>query len=109
MEYTNIMLGVLGALGILVYNLVKMNSINRQMDGNINLVKYWKVERFSVALSCVVVFGAVIASNEIKQLHQVGKYIGLGFFAIGYMAQSIIVTLGNKTQSILDSDKKPQP
>ena len=109
MEYTNIMLGVLGALGILVHNLVKMNGINRQMDGNINLVKYWKVERFSVALSCVVVFGAVIASNEIKQLHQVSKYIGLGFFAIGYMAQSIIVTLGNKTQSILDSDKKPQP
>ena len=109
MEYTNIVLGLLGALGILSHNLMKMNSINRQMEGNINLVKYWKVERFSIALSCVVVFGAVIASNEIKQLHQVSKYIGLGFFAIGYMAQSIIVTLGNKTQSILDSDKKPQP
>ncbi len=109
MEYTNIVLGLLGALGILSHNLMKMNSINRQMDGNINLIKYFKVERFSITLSCVVVFGAVIASNEIKQLHQVSKYIGLGFFAIGYMAQSIIVTLGNKTQSILDSDKKPQP
>lgn len=98
-------LGVLGALGILCHNLMKMNSINRQMEGNINLYHYWKIERFSIALSCVVVFGAVIASQEIKQLSIAGKWLGLAFFSIGYMAQSIIVTLSGKTQKILDSDK----
>ena len=40
MEYTNIVLGLLGTLGILSHNLMKMNSLNRQMEGNINLVKY---------------------------------------------------------------------
>jgi hypothetical protein len=104
MEYTNYLLALLGFLGILCHNLVKMNSINRQMNGNINLYNYWKLERFSIALSCVVVIGAVMASNEIKQLHQAGKYIGIGFFAIGYMAQSIIVTFGNKTQKMLDDN-----
>lgn len=102
MEYTPIILGLLGGLGILCHNLMKMNDINRKMDGNIHLWKYWKVERFSIALSVGVVFAAVIASREIKQLEQASKWLGLAFFSIGYMAQYIIVKFGNKTDKIIN-------
>jgi hypothetical protein len=102
MTYTVLMLAACGLLGIFIHNLIKLNEINRQMDGNINLWKYWRIERFSIILSLCVVVVCLIARNEIKQLHDLGKWLAIGFTAIGYMAQSLVVFFGNKAQKYMD-------
>lgn len=103
MNYTNLTLIILGLTGILLHNLIKLNDINRANDGNVNIVKYWKLERFSILISVIVVIGALIAKSEISQLEQVGKWLGLSFVAIGYMAQSIVVKFMGKAQKFVDN------
>lgn len=103
MEYTNLLLMALGGVGIALHNLIKLNDINKANDGNVNLLKYWKLERFSILISIIVVSGALIAKSEIAQLEQVGKFLGLAFVAIGYMAQSIVVKFMGKAQKFVDN------
>lgn len=103
MNYTNLTLVLLGLTGILLHNLIKLNDINRANDGNVNILKYWRLERFSILISVIVVIGALIAKTEIAQLEQVGKWLGLSFVAIGYMAQSIVVKFMGKAQKFVDN------
>lgn len=105
MNYTVLTLAGLGLFGIIIHNLIKLNDINRQSEGNINILKYWRIERFSIILSiCVVIVGLIVRS-EVKQLESVGKWLGLAFVAIGYMAQSVVVSFMGKAQKIIGSDQ----
>lgn len=106
MDYTVLTLGGLGLLGILIHNLVKLNNINRASDGNINLWKYLRVEIFSILISVCVVVVALIARNEVRQLQQIGSWLGSSFVAIGYMAQSIVVSFMGKAQKIIEPTSK---
>ena len=90
-----------GLFGILVHNLIKLNKINKKQKGNTNLGEYWNMERFDILISISVVIVALIAQNEIKQLQTVGNYMMLSFFAIGYMAQSIVVSYAGRAENIL--------
>ena len=106
MTYTTVVLALLGLLGIIIHNLINLNKINRENEGTVNLFKYWKLERFSLALSICVLIVFLIARIEVKQLEAVGKWLGLSFVAIGYMAQSIVIAFEGKTQKFLDNDIK---
>ena len=106
MEYTNYILFALGFLGILMHNLVKVESINRQTQGNFKIWPFIKLEWPSIFLSLCVVFVCLIAKSEIKQLEAVGSWLGLSFVAIGYMAQSLIYTFIGKVQKIIDKENK---
>lgn len=103
MEYTTLVLFGLGFLGILIHNLIKLDSINRQSDGRINLAKYLALERFSILISICVVVVCLIARAEVKQLEAIGNWLGLAFVAIGYMAQSIVVAFMGKAQKYINS------
>lgn len=104
MEYTPFILASLGILGILLHNLVKMDSINRAAAGRINLKQYLLMERFSILISIGFVAGCVAISHEIKELYNAGKWLGAGFFAIGYLAQSILVKMMGKAQKKLNNE-----
>jgi hypothetical protein len=93
-----------GLFGILVHNLIKLNKINQKQKGNTNLGEYWNMERFAILISICVVIVSLIAQHEIKQLQTVGNYMVLSFFAIGYMAQSIVVSYMGKAEKFLESD-----
>jgi len=101
MTYTLYILFALGLLGILLHNLIKMDSLNRKSKGNLNLRQYLALEWISILISVVVVVVALIAQTEIKQLSVVDNYLGLAFVSIGYMAQSIIVTYMGRAESFL--------
>ena len=98
------MLGALGVFGIIIHNLVKLNSLNRKAKGSLDFGQYFRLEIFSILLSVCVVAVALIAQHEIKQLEQVGKWLGLSFVTIGYMAQSIVVTIMGKAESYLHKE-----
>lgn len=106
MSYTLPVLLALGLFGILIHNLIKMDEINKKENGNFSFGKYLRIERFSIALSVCVVIAAVIISQEIKQLEQVGKWLGAAFIAIGYMAQSIIVKFMGKAEKVLNNESE---
>lgn len=102
MQYTHFVLFGLGLLGILLHNLMKMDEINKKQNGNFSFQKYLAVEKFSIAISVIVVVVCDLVSQEIKQLHDVGNWLGLAFVAIGYMAQSILIKYGGKAEKILN-------
>ena len=95
------MLASLGGFGILIHNLKNLNSLNRKSEGNLSLVQYFKLEVYSILLSISVVAVALIAQQEIRQLEIVGNYLGLAFVAIGYMAQSIVVSFAGKAEKFI--------
>lgn len=114
MNYTNLALLGLGLLGVLLHNLIEMNKINRAHAGNINIGQYLKIERFSIIISVIVCFVAVMVKTEIKQIEQAGKWLGLAFVAIGYTGQSLLIFAMGKATKVMDkkdeqssdSDKK---
>lgn len=102
MDYSPLILGVLGVLGILLHNLVKMNDINKKANGSFNFGQYLLLERFSILISLIVVAVCLITYNDIKQLHDLGVKGGLGFFTIGYMSQSLLVKFTGRAEKFLE-------
>lgn len=105
MNYTNITLYGLGMLGILLHNLVELNKINRDPNTkNFTIKGYFKVEAYSIVISLIVCFVALLVKHEITQLEQVGKLLGLAFMAIGYMGQSLLIFVIGKANKVIDKE-----
>mgnify|MGYP001585959323 CR=1 FL=1 len=66
------------------------------------------MEVFSIFISIVVVGVCVIASQEIQQLEQMGKWLGLGFVSIGYMGQSLLIFWMGKATKVIDEEPKKE-
>ena len=109
MNYTNITLFGLGMLGILLHNLVELNKINRDPNTkNFTIKSYFKTEAYSIVISLIVCFVALLVKHEITQLEQVGKWLGLAFMAIGYMGQSLLIFVMGKANKIVDKIETPE-
>lgn len=104
MNYTFLALFGFGFLGIILHNLVKLNDLKKaNADGDVNYAKYFKMEWISILISVMVVIGLVFTSQEVKELANAGKWLGLGFVSAGYLAQSLLIKWMGKAQKILDS------
>lgn len=108
MNYTNLLLLGLGLLGIIMHNLLNLNNLNKQANGNLSLAKYLRLEIYAILLSICVVVSAIIIKQEIKQLEQVGKWLGFAFISIGYMAQSIIVGVMGRAKKVIEFTSKDE-
>lgn len=109
MNYTNITLFGLGMLGILLHNLVELNKINRDPNKkNFTIKSYLQLEAYSIIISLIVCFVALLVKHEITQLEQVGKWLGLAFMAIGYMGQSLLIFVMGKANKIVAKDEAPE-
>lgn len=108
MNYNNLTLFALGLLGILLHNLIELNKINRASNGTLNIRKYLALEVYSIFISVLVVVVAIIVKQEVKQLELAGKWIGIGFVAIGYMGQSLLVFVMGKAQKFVEKEKPDQ-
>jgi hypothetical protein len=102
MNYTNFLLIVLGLFGVLMHNLVELNKLNKASGGNLKIVKYLKIEMFSIMISICVVIVCVIVKQEIQQLERVGNWLGLAFIAIGYMGQSLLIFAMGRANKVID-------
>jgi hypothetical protein len=90
-------------IGILLHNLVKIDEINKDPNrGNFSIKKYLAMEWASIMISCLVGAAAAFFKSEIKQLDAAGNWLGLGFVAIGYMAQSVLVKFMGKASKIIE-------
>lgn len=90
MEYTNITLVLLGVLGILSHNLVKIIKLKKKNKQNFKPLPFLVSEWPSICLSFCFVIACVIAKTEIKKLDTVGVDLGLGLYFIGLGAQSLV-------------------
>lgn len=103
-NYTQMTLLAFGIAGILIHNLIKLDAINKADGHNFSFLKYLKIERFSILVALIIVAVCVVGSQEVKQLQLVGKWLGFGFLAIGYMGQSILVRYMGKVNKAIGSD-----
>ena len=104
MNYTHLTLFGFGLLGIVLHNLVKLNDLKQSHpNGDVNYGQYFKMEWISILISIIVVGGLVWTSQEITELANAGKYLGLGFIAAGYLAQSLLIKFMGKAQKVLDT------
>lgn len=103
-NYTQATLLAFGVAGILLHNLIKLDGINKAQGPSFSFWKYLKIERFSILIALIIVAVAVVGSQEIKQLELVGKWLGFGFLAIGYMGQSILVKYMGKASKVIGAD-----
>lgn len=106
--YTPFVLGTLGVLGILLHNLVQLAKINKQTGGKANIFKYWQLEKYSILIALIVVIIAVVALEELTQIEQFANWKGLGFIAIGYMGQSLLVFAMGKASSLIGKPEDNQ-
>lgn len=106
MNYTNFTLYGLGVLGILLHNLVELNKINCDpKKSNFTIKSYLKLEAYSIVISLIICFVALLIKTEIQQLENVGKWLGLAFMAIGYMGQSLLIFIMGKANKVIDKDE----
>jgi len=103
MDYTYPALLGFAIVGVLLHNLVEMNKLNKQPNYNFKLLEYIKTEIYSILISVLVSGVCVYASQEIKQIQQVGNWLGLAFVAIGYMGQSLLIAAMGKAQKVVDN------
>lgn len=104
---STLFLFLLGILGIFAHSLVELNKLNKANNGDAKILEYIKLEKFSILISFVVVVICLIAKHEIIQLEYLGNYLGLGFVAIGYMGQSLLVWgMGKATKTIGKEEEK---
>ena len=107
MNYSTFILASLSLVGVLLHNLVKINEINKDPNkGDFNLRSYWRKEWASIMISVIVGSVAAFLKQEIKQLDAAGNWLGVGFIAIGYMAQSVLISIMGKAQRIISPDNK---
>jgi len=100
-NYTQLTLLVFGIAGILLHNLVKLDTLNRKNEDAFSFWKYLKVERFSILISIIIVALCVVGSQEIRQLAFAGKWLGFGFLCVGYMGQSILIKYMGKASNAI--------
>lgn len=111
MTYTPLILSALGIVGILLHNLIKLDSLNRANKGQINLGKYFAIEKFTILISLILTGAAAFILD--KEIHYYldekgfSKYFGLGFIFLGYFAQSLLVKFTQEGQKYLDKKSKP--
>jgi len=103
-NYTQATLLAFGIAGILLHNLIKMDTLNKKEGVSFSFWKYLKMERFSILIALIIVAVAVVGSQEVRQLQLVGKWLGFGFLAIGYMGQSILIKYMGKASKAIRSD-----
>lgn len=101
-NYNDFTLLILGVVGILLHNLIKMNELNKKADSKFTALAYIKTEIYSIIISFLMIIVCIIVKHEIKQLENAGKYLGLGFVCIGYMGQSLLIKFMGKAEKIIE-------
>lgn len=107
--YSMWVLFLLGIAGILLHNILKLDTLNRQGAGKINFGKYIALERFTILASLIVVFlGAFFLKKELGQNFELfTNWVGIGFITLGYFATSILTRWMGAAQKYLDHKNKP--
>lgn len=104
MSYTPIILFLLGLLGIIAHNLVELDKLNKSSNCTFSIRQYFKLELFSICISIIVCFVTVLLSQEIRQIKEIGNWMGLAFFAFGYMGQSLLIFGMGKVNKIVNTE-----
>lgn len=109
MTYTHATLAAFGLIGVLLHTLIELNQLKKSNpNGDVNYAKYFKMEWISILISVIVVGLLVWTSQEVTELANAGKWLGIGFIASGYLAQSLLIKFMGRAQNIIynESNKK---
>lgn len=108
MNYTPFILGLLGISGILFHNLIQLYKINKKTDGKASIFKYLRIEIYSILIALLMVFVSIVVLDELNQISYFSSYRGLGFIAIGYMGQSLLVFFIGKAEKVMGKENEQE-
>lgn len=108
MQYTDITLFGLGMAGILLHNLIKINTLKRE-GREFKAINYFGMEWPTICISLIVILIGLVCKKEIKELDNAGMALGLGFVLLGYAGQSVVITYFGKASKKLGLVDPEQP
>lgn len=101
--WTILMLLCAGLFGILTHNLIKIDKILRATGGEFQPKQFFKLEWASIGISICVVVVSLMARTAIEELEAVGKWLAVGFFAIGLASQSVAYALKGRAEKFINT------
>ena len=106
MIYLEMLIG--GLIGILAQSVVKINSMNSRLPNEtfVSVFKaFWKLDFGKVLFAVIIVTAFVFMSNEwlgaTIQGYKVATFVKTIFCAVGYLANSVILSWLGKTETTL--------
>lgn len=96
-QFTNLSLLALGCAGILLHSL--RTIIQLKKTKTFKVWEYFDAEWPSLLISFLIVIICIVCKTEITALDAVSDKLGLGFVAIGYMGQSLLVATIGKAET----------
>jgi len=94
----------LGMAGVLLHCLIKISKLKK--TNSFKFATYFSMEWPTICISAIVVAIAIVCKHEVTQLDQAKNWLGIGFVSIGYMGQSILITVMGRAEAILTRKKE---
>jgi len=102
--YTEGFLLLMSFIGVLLHILVKLDEENKASNYKINMGMFIKTNWIPTLISMIVSCTLVPFSQEIHQIHDMGKLGALLYVPIAYMGQSILMKYLKKAAKVVDDD-----
>lgn len=94
-----------GLLGVVFHTLVELNKLNKASNCTFSVKQYFKLEKYSIAISILVSVVSSVVPSYVQQLSNVKmEFLIVPYVAIGYMGQSVLIALIGKANKIVNNE-----
>lgn len=94
-----------GLLGQLAHAFKKTDEKNKAQEAPYTIKDYWRKNKNGMLMVTICLFVCAYYHDEVKRLKQVEDFLGIAFFAFGYMGDSVFPSLLELVNKITDKIK----
>jgi hypothetical protein len=105
MNYSILILFAAGLFGQLAHAFKKTDEKNKSQEAPYTLKNYWDKNKYGMLMVTICLFVCAFYHDEVKRLKEVEDFLGLAFFAFGYMGDSVFPSLLELVNKITDKIK----
>lgn len=102
---TSLILFIAGLLGVAAHAFKKTDERNKAQEPKYSIIDYWNDNKNGIITIIICLIVCAYYQNEIKQLEQLGTWLGLFFFALGYMGDSAFPSILEAFPKVIEKVK----